>query len=491
MSFDNKLILLDDPVKRCMLTITEQIKNSTTDSYCVPPVAITSMARSGKTTLLKSIFNKILEKKNFNPILVSFNGNDGFEQRKGENQKQAFLRCVTTSLLYEKGQQPTLTVDETQLEEYLAKSPKPIVLLIDELNRQVDPPVAKLLRQMFLDKPQRYLCFTTNWFLNLHQTAGKTSTAAPSPRGTIFVHPPQTQSAEQIKKVMGTYKDNVTSVKVASCIGSVGLVVSIYGRLRYSPKQAFNRAKENIKSFPLEPFVEEFCTGRRDNPRAMNVFDIFTTRIGDGDIIWPICFAREFLNASKQTSLCNFIEYAESAVTLPSEGTGLPWEYVVRVGIGMVALRSTFRQLSFTQAKAIGMPLSWGTSHGFHIVQLPNDMKDLAGAKKHIIDYVKDISVTCPCFVLAYPTHGQFEVFDTITCFSQSKDKFNFTGQQMKHGCSVPTKDPPFLGVRIRGFAPDSPTKPTKSKKWRYLSLPEIKDFLPLSLHALIPSEWE
>ena len=80
------------------------------------------MARSGKTTLLQSIFNRLLQDGKFNPIFVNFNGDRGLEQlfsrQRDESEHDAFLRWVAVSLLEETD--TAGTCQEQDLEEYLS-----------------------------------------------------------------------------------------------------------------------------------------------------------------------------------------------------------------------------------------------------------------------------------------------------------------------------------------------------------------------------------
>ena len=96
-----------------------------------------------------------------------------------------------------------------------------------------------------------------------------------------------------------------------------------------------------------------------------------------------------------------------------------------------------------------------------------------------------------PTLVLAYPTVRGFSVFDTITCFKHSKSTdTKFTGQQIKQLTGVPKTDAPFDGLLLRSDANKRKSRPRKRKNWEYISGKDMQDFLPKSLHPLIPSEW-
>ena len=334
--FDSEPILLEASVEDALGHIEQEVRVRTTRTYRVPPLAIVSMARSGKATLLNHLYNQLLENGKFHPILVDFNGFSGFKRWDRESDYDAFVRWVATSLLfhYKEAVPTTVTCQVQDLEEYLSKSKKPVVLLVDELNaltgNNVSRPLAELLRVMFLDQPGWYLCFTSHWSLDIKDVVGH----SPSPRGTHFVHVPRTQKEEEINGVLPP-SIQLTPVQVAACLGSVGLLVSIYGGRTggsgtFSPSVYFAEKMGSTTEYPVELFLDEFCSGRAKH-KAMRCFDMFTTRVEQGKIEWPMCFAKEFLLNAGETELYHLIDHAENAVNLPQTETGYPTLVCVHV----------------------------------------------------------------------------------------------------------------------------------------------------------------
>ena len=427
--FQREPILLETTVDTTMDIIKEEIYKPGSATYRVPPVAITSMARSGKTTLLHALFNKLIEDDEFSPILLDFNGNGNFEQRSGETDYDAFLRWVATSVLYKQNAAvPKFTCRKRDLEEYLKKSPKPIVLLVDEincLNNNISVPLAKLLRRTFLDKADRYLCFTSHWLVRLDKIAGKTS-SPPSPRTAIDVPVPHTQKVEEINKFLGTKK--VTRLQVAQYMGSVGLLVSIFGSQRFNTTEHFEL--HTGSEFPLESFLYEFCKGTQKHDE-MRPFDKFTSRLDNNKLVWPLCFAKEFLYSAGESDLHCLIDRTETVMKLQSSGSGLEWEYVVTVAIGVIARCSEFRNLTHIEATVLGVPFKHRKSRNeLHIVRLPEKIKDPKSAKDYLTQFIKQEEFQQhPFIVMAYPAYTHFEVFDTITCFKESETgDIKFTG---------------------------------------------------------------
>ena len=216
-----------------------------------------------------------------------------------ESDYDAFLRWVAVSLLEETD--TAGTCQEQDLEEYLSRSELPIVLLVDELNaltaNDISDKLAELLRRMFLDKPNRYLCFTSHWFLDLPPLGH-----SDSPRDTKFVELPNVQNEKGGIDLL-TEKTGTSRVQVAECLGTVGLLVSSYHERNFKPDQYFDKRTTN-ETFPLSSFLYEFCTGKATHDE-MRRFDRFTSRLENGKIVWPILFAKQFLYRAQEYTLYN------------------------------------------------------------------------------------------------------------------------------------------------------------------------------------------
>ena len=65
-----------------------------------PPLMISSLARSGKTTALNASFVALKNRNDdVRPVIVSFNGNSGFVQHDDETCCEAFLRVVAAQFV--------------------------------------------------------------------------------------------------------------------------------------------------------------------------------------------------------------------------------------------------------------------------------------------------------------------------------------------------------------------------------------------------------
>jgi len=78
---------LDRVIDECVAIIFDQLPRETKDSaYRVPPLALTRLARGGKTITLAGVFEKLKKESLVKPILVTFNHNgpNAFKRRVGE-----------------------------------------------------------------------------------------------------------------------------------------------------------------------------------------------------------------------------------------------------------------------------------------------------------------------------------------------------------------------------------------------------------------------
>lgn len=510
-------ILLDEKVSNCLKYIKERINAADAGHSIrrIGPLAITSMARSGKTTLLVSLFNAILSEGKYFPIFVNFNGLSNFSLKPGERDVEAFIRWVSTSLAFsteEVHKASDLHVEQTTLEIFLQKAGKPIVLLLDELNNLAPKPslsLAKILREMFLDKKGRYLVFTTHWFMDLTNVAGQRS-SAPSPRQAVFESPPVTQDVEQINSLLKDYAKETHNVEktanasmVAQYLGSVGLLFSVVAegydtaaRYRTFMTKLAGRYNETgcEEIYPLRDFVNEFCTGERTSP-SMYVFDELTTWVGANLVRWPLCFAKGFLESAHRYDLAKLIMHTENANVLPTQ-SGLPWEYATRFSVAIVGLRSTFFKISRPKIRlTIGLPQDPGKNPKyFYVEEIPEQIDNPKAAQEHLNNVLQTEweRFKFPLLLMAYPLHRYFTHFDTITCFKSTEQHAQWTGQQMKSGSGAPDQKkgpPPFKGVLIRGKARKSGfEKNDDSGHWTYLSADEVKEFTPSSIHPFIPA---
>ena len=538
---DDSPILLEDIVEFALKAIKNNINKSDNGKDRVPPLAITSVARSGKTTLLREIQKSLNTETDFITVMVDFNGSSNFQRLDYESDDVAFLRWFTKSVIYGqkliKDPNSRTCCGYQELVDYISQPGKPIVLLVDELNKLVglegvSPKLACILRD-FLAVKGRYLCFTSHYFVSsdlekvrgftshqfvssdLEKVLGsrmlRTDTRAPddieaSPRGVIFCPVPRLQLSLVNKvELLAVWKDTLaektirtlTGVQIALCLGSVGLVVSMYGDNQFKPDDYFGERMIAKTKFPLKEFLYEFCDGKTHDA-AMRAFDLFTTRTQHNHILWPLCFAREFIKRCETpTSNCY---HAAKLMKDPSDiagasvvNTGLDWEFIARAALAIVALLTVYRPAGPLATRVLGVPQG-NTITTFKIFQFGEYITDPEEALKQVTAYATSNAFKKPLLVLGYPSHADFACFDTLTCFVADADSSPIViGQQMKLGRGLPRKNPPKefnRAVLLRGHAPQRRSRPSKRRNWDYLSREEVEEFCPFSIRPLIPLEW-
>jgi hypothetical protein len=490
---------MGDVMSNAMQHIQENAPRKTTEHFRVPPIMIAALARAGKTTALWALFNKLVDSQGFFPVFVSFDKNLGFEQREGESDHDAFLRQVAGSLVPESSKFMSCTRDV--LETYLKAAKIPIVLLIDELNALTKSPtrqLAALLREMFLDPENRYLCFTSHWGMQLEEVMG-TGTAE-SHRGRRIVTVARTKDRDEIKKMFGKSPHPLLPVELPLYGELPGLIFAIK-RDQYSPRERF-RQQTQADEWPeakrpadcIREFFEQFCRGC--DSQRMRPFNRFTYVVYQNEqacLIWPLCYAEAFLRAVELGSMAELIEQTQTSSGLSTPNHGLEWEFTARIGVCMVLHSARFRDLTLGEKLVVG-DLPPEIRPTFHVLELPETVKDIKQAQTAIKVFLKSLDLTTSRIIFAYPSYGEFPIFDSLIRFENSgrRGLSYWRGLQMKLSRGLPTKDATktLPGVLLRGDPPQSKTKPTLRQNWTYPNVGQLEAFLPFSLAPLIPSAW-
>ena len=135
--------------------------------YRKAPLIFSRMARGGKSTILRLLFDK-LKRAGYNVMYISFNSFIKFTRQEGESQSNAILRRIASQLIdCTEEEAHTICCDKDALDTYITSTTLPdkgFVLLIDELNAlgPLDRAARTLLRTLFLDSKGRYMVATTH-----------------------------------------------------------------------------------------------------------------------------------------------------------------------------------------------------------------------------------------------------------------------------------------------------------------------------------------
>jgi hypothetical protein len=484
--------------------------------FRVPPLTVVSLARSGKTTALKTVFNHLREQNVADPtaphpIFITFNGDSGFTLRDGESDMDAFLRTVAAALLPggQKNAPADLVCPEATLTNYLATATGPVVLLVDELNQisqNLSQRLEKYLRDNFLDHKNRYICFSSHWLLDLARASSVAGlTDKDSPRTAIVLAVAQCDDMKSLQALVAP--EALHPVEVALFCKLPGLIYAIKME-GFLPKTRFSRLIRN-KTIPrptedlVEGFFREFCYGTGwPEMLPFERFTFLTTfRAANKEeqvemLIWPLCYARPFLHEAGQVGLAELIQKAETnCMQEKQHDFGLAWEFTALVGVGMVAGLARYRDLTKEQKRVIG-PVPLGARPNVHYVEIPHVVLSVGDAVAYLTKYCAQPEVAAQAALLvAWPQNPQFEEFDSITCFkfANSLNPTFFRGQQMKLNKGKPKKPAPpkVPGVLLRGRAPkDTPAAGDGHANWDYLCADAVQSFCPVSLWPLLPSEW-
>ena len=456
----------------------------------VPPVMITSMARSGKTTLLIEVYRALVADTKFEAILVTFNGQSGFTLRVGESPTVGFCRGLHEQLM---GVTNHMAPSVDALKDYLAKCTKPLVLLVDELNSltpDVDTELAILLREEFLDRPNRYLVFTCHHRMPLSEALGSRG-IGDSPRPFVPIGVPTSLVIADYNAIFGDHR-KISCVELAQWGGLCGLAYSIqctdFNANIYFNEKMGHCAPDNAPADPdtHSAFVNQICNGTQDHPK-MKPYQRFTHTSKEGCAIWPLCYIAAFLTSANYPILSQFIASVIKEVSGMEQGTGIEWQAIVLAAVAIRIHSASISNLhGHGHVELVVGPVQKDTQ--FMIVALPREVVDVAGAEAHVRDRV---TVGSRSVVLAYATQPSFKIFDGLIIHFDGSDITVRHGLQAKQGRTGAGSDVPegWRGFLFRGQAPQR-KRMAKVSGWVYMTEDQVTNFLPVSLRGLLPGMW-
>ena len=455
---------------------------------------ITSMARSGKTTLLNEVYRTLVADAKFEAILVTFNGQSGFTLRVGESPTVGFCRGLHEQLM---GVTNHMAPSVDALKDYLAKCTKPLVLLVDELNSltpDVDTELAILLREEFLDRPNRYLVFTCHHMMTLSEALGSRTGTEDSPRPSVPIGVPTSLVIAEYNAIFGDAR-KISRVEIALWGGLCGLAWSIAGG-DFQAKPYFNERLLHCPpdNLPADPdthsaFVKQICSGAR-HPK-MTRYQRYTylpsTHLSkEGCPIWPLCYIAAFLQFAGHPMLSNFIARMTSeASNNVEQESGIEWQAIVLAAVAIRIHSASIGDLTADVTMVVGQVQK---DTQFMIVQLPYELVDVAGAEAYVRSRV---TVESHLVVLAFASHSQFKIFDGLIIHFDEGDITVRHGLQSKQGKAGAGSDVPegWSGFLFGGRAPQR-TRPGKVSGWVNMDEDQVTDFLPVSLRGLLPAMW-
>jgi hypothetical protein len=485
------LIGMEGIVQQATEVVIEGLLDKTSETHRVAALAVTRLARGGKTTFLAYLFDAlkklVLEDQKVNAMIVSFNGFGNFERVDGETQANAIIRNIVGRLVDPSVDQTQIRCTAAELDKHIGDSP--FVLLVDELNRLGDPldrNAARLLQNLFLKKKNRYLVFTSHYRMNIDPLAsnGKVSESDPGLK-SIFL--PVSTDLATLRKMPGCGSINAATVALYGGIPS--LIYSVFALNELKPEVRFEEAgliaqfrNDGVDMTSLlSEFVEAVITGSKNpNLKMFNQFAITT----DGIMQWPICYIKCILGLFEQTFITQYIlTQCRSLETHTAETeSGKDWECVIKIALGFRCLHQQFHG---SQSPFDIVPL--GQKPNAFAIELPDTIQSIEAAKDYMSKIVKG---SYPALVLATPTFSNFPSVDGFVAYFETPKKVMICGYQAKLGEGLPKKN--FSkkldrGILLQGGAPDN----DKSfKGWEHWNKEQVQELLGYSLRDLYPADW-
>jgi hypothetical protein len=506
--------------------------------YRKPPLMLSRLGRGGKTTSLASIFQEVKNRGTMQPIYITFNAN--FYPRKDETALQALLRLIATELIDDSVDKQDVLCDKKALKTYLARSKKPIVLFIDELNRlgvPIDNDCAGFLREEFLDLPNRYLVYSTHLLMSLDitQTLGSAvRTGEPSGRKVQILNLPTSFDPTQYRPVFPQSPPSLQELCLH--LGIPALIWSTRASQEFSPGRRFEKGLELVNGIQidefttLKSFVHVLITGKpwtvvndltintlstfaSISLRPKNSFLIYssidhndattttTKKSNDGDekedfamMQFPLVYIERILDwlVSREKNLSEDItENVRSLIGLIGQmeycakgvDRGQFWESLVQIALLQ-------RCLYYRMGNNSSCSLFRGTIKDAFIkkvvvFQLDARMKTLEEARNFINKTMVNASPNT--MVIFIPLFDSFPRIDLFFAWKNELSVYSVNGLQLKSGVEIPKKSnkPEWIDtmILIRGKASQDESDDVEHPGWITLSKNEIRDFVGCSLY--------
>ena len=521
--------------KAAAITLRELPRNDTsTGLYRKRPIVLSRLARGGKTTGLRKLFDRLqgaqLGDDHIRVMIISFNGSSDFAIRDGETQEQALLRVIAQQLVEGTDKELTrLLVDEDELDNYIGK--KPFLLLIDEINQlstsqPLDPDTSRLLRKLFLRK-NRYIVMTTHVPLDLDVMF------ALSDRGYYSVQLPTSTDLRELRE-MSIECSALTPLEVAR-YGSLPSLIyaakvhSDHLEMRYAKaciKRMVEKLNKKQKSDLYSRVIDEFVTGNIPAIRPLDKLDAveqirisiyqFASSTPSGKLVWPLCYMDLILEDMIVNDQAAWEAHQDLLKVLKqltyvstTEGSGKDWELIIQIGILLQCINA------YLSPRRKSYPLSLvppGVKAEVRLLGIPADKKKLDSAWSWTSEMLKLYSR--PTVILAVPALSSFPTYDMFLIYTPGTagataalksgsepsaggqalnvEEVRVAGIQAKSGKKGSNQRlPAFVNsgsylVRGRPVKKDDITK----RGWFSMGMKQVQQLLGFSLAPLMPIAW-
>ena len=348
-----------------------------------------------------------------------------------------------------------------------------------------------MLRQLFLDKPNRYLVFSSHIPLDVDPQASRflQSSSHPASARECLVMDFSACLDVGLLRTMSPECSGLNPCEVAFYGGIPSLIYSVQ-TLYFNPQVRFRR---------------KFCQGSLGKNSAL--FSLFVSSLYDGNlrpefcpfeefgiltpysqITWPLCYIGCILSAFLLAPQTHFITSNINALSTHSSliATGKDWECIINIALALHCHRYVLcNELGECIPRISDCTLDLTVEVAF--CSLPGEYHTLDSAV-HYITYRSDISQNS--LIVLAPTYAAFPDFDLLVIRRTSAKNMIIYGYQIKLGRSYPKRDLPSgvaCGYLIRG---DPPQQSSLRRGWSYLGSDAIASLLDCSLRSMTPTHW-
>jgi hypothetical protein len=447
-----------------------------------PPLMISSLARSGKTTALDALFTALKDGGIIQPIIISFNRNAGFSERSGESCSDSLLRMIAAQFVDDS--RGNFSCTEKALEAHFGDAK--VVLLIDELNSlgaQVNEDLSRLLKRMFLDRPNRYLVFSTHYPLAIDV-------------GESFIRSASLRDSKQIQLPRCT-DVNVLRLMAPQCSGLQPCRVALYSGIpsliflscinTLSIRQRFNGRRIEWTVFDSELVQADFVRGLLNGFPYGRDFDVFSSADPGGYHMFPVAYIDCIIGSMHNSITHGVTEVVKQLKTYSNEAShaesGKDWECIVLLALllrcfdARTHAYNLFYHIMLNPKEIIFFDLP-STYNTLELAKLA--LSRLAGQRTS-------------CVFIMCSRAANFPYFDAMLLVRNTDYDEEYVGLKMKPGKVYPASaeglaPDGWTSFWVRGDATERNGIPDDG--WIYLDRKMLTDFLGYSLGTLYPAEW-
>eukprot|EP01033_Poteriospumella_lacustris_P006919 gene6919-4985_t len=505
-----RLVAMDDTIQQGLQLVEDGVDGI----FRVSPLVIARLYRGGKTTVLKALFERLKE-ENYLPIIVSLNG--VFTVRSGETPLSALIRQIALQFVeVSPGEDATNFVcSHEDLCAYLSQlselHTKPIVLLVDELNRlgaPLDREVAGFLKKYFLDTAGRYLVFSSHVLMAVD--AGEPALnafmeSAASPPSDRFVHTislPFCLETNKLRK-MGAAYGGLTALEVTLGGGIPSLVYIKYQSREISMETRFqltiSQMVDNRTAFLMtrrQLLISSFLCELRDGEWTKSLFSCFADTVltpdGHVKVRYPLsyvaCIWKWLTDDGSVGALINTLStYAREV------GGGKDWEVIL-----VTAMYLRFLHCQYVPVVGMNMrnrgPLGIATDGvaSVSVHDIPGELQTIGDA----LDYLRwrfqsnQTQLAPLSVVIAVPRYNQFPDLDGFILYTDATGQMKTHGYQAKTQRGYPRHDVPEAMDQCFLLRGNAPARAFLKNKWHYVDEATLRDLLGFNLQRFYPSEW-